>query len=339
MKVAIIILNYNCWQDSIETIESVLKNDYSNFEIIVIDNYSSDDSWEKLSHWYNKQKNKALSATSKILLMKNEVNSGFAGGNNLGIKIALERGADYILILNPDVEVKPNFLTELMNWALKNKSKKIGFLGPRIFYYHNRNLIYSNGGKINWSLTKGELIDNGKDFQKLKTQNSKLKTLVKRFPDAYLKTQNVGNIEDVKDEPFKTDYVSGTALLVSKEVLKDIGLMDESFFLYYEDTEWALRASKKGYQHFIVPTSIIYHKESVSTGKFSYNYIYYHTRNALMMAKKHGNIFIKIYLIFFIIQKTLKQILKLIFIPSKRLWAVALLKGIFDFIKNKKGKL
>lgn len=317
-KVAIIILNYNCWKDCVETVESVLKNDYDNFEVIVVDNCSTDDSWQKLNDWHsNFQSRASLESLAlkapKVSFYQNSVNNGFAGGNNFGIKIARQREADYFLILNPDVEVESNFLSELIKFAKEAplQKSKVGFISPRIFYYYERRLIYSNGGKINWSLTKGELLDNGRDRS------------------AIINNKN----------PFRTDYVSGTALLVAKEVLDDIGLMDETFFLYYEDTEWALRAAKKGYQHFIVPSSIIYHKESVSTKKFSYNYIYYQTRNALIMARQYGNFFIKIYLVFFIVQKAIKQIIKIIFWPSKRLWAKAILKGIWDFLKNKKGKI
>ncbi len=335
-KVAIIILNYNCWKDTIETVQSVIKNDYSNFEVFVVDNCSTDDSWQKLNQWYTTFGSFNLKLKSSFFLVQNPVNNGFAGGNNFGIKIATKKRVDYFLILNPDVEVEKNFLSEMVKFyenSLKSRTlnlskRKIGFVGPRIFYHHNRNLIYSNGGKINWSFTKGKLIDNGENFKNIDSET----------PFA-VKNQKDFRYKGFKEMPFETDYVSGTALLIHKNVLNDIGLMDESFFLYYEDTEWALRASKKGYKHFIVPSSIIYHKESVSTGKFSYNYVYYHTRNALMMAKKHGNIFIKIYLFFFIIQKITKQFFKLIFFPSKKLWAKAILKGIWDYLINHKGKI
>jgi len=355
-KVFIIIVNYNSWHDTLECLESLKKITYPNFSILIIDNNSTDNSLRKLNEYKQKRHN-------SLFIIHNSKNLGFAGADNIGIKKALEKKADYVLLLNPDTIVEPDFLDKLVETAEKSKQQgKLAFFGPRIYLKtENSKLktpqIYSNGGIINWSQTKGTLKDYGKSASEVK-----------------------------ETEPFETDYVSGTSVLISKELIEKVGLMREDYFLYYEDTDWAIRARKQGIASVIVPQSIIWHKMSTSTlgGSPDYfkrsdlpaeasaqagkqgspsiiserrailelmrgSYIYYHVRNGLYCGWRNGNVLQKIAVLGLTKWIFIKQPLKFL-IPSltsgasvlrrqSRKWAKPVMKAVIDFWRGKTGKI
>ncbi len=267
-KVFIIVLHYKNRKDTNRCLKSLEELDYDNFETIVVDNDNR--------------------------------NRGFAGGNNVGIKQALKKGAEYILLLNNDTVVKSDFLKKLMNVAKSNP--EFGILGPAIYEYNSENVHFA-GGKINWLYTKG------------------------------IHQSSISN-----QQPAEVDYITGACLLIRREVIEKIGLMPEDYFLYLEDVDWCLSARKAGYKCILVPNSKIWHKVSSTTRAGSFSYIYYHFRNGLLLAKRHAPFFIKILAYLWSIGIILKQLPKLL-IPSKRKWARAIIKGINDFYKHKFGKL
>lgn len=242
----------------------------------------------------------------KIIVDNDEKNRGFAGGNNIGIKKALEMGADYILLLNNDTIVEPDFLKKLVEAG--EKDEKAGILGPVIYEYGTNpsaseaGKIHFAGGKINRLYTKGI------------------------------------HIQSTKCQIQTTDYITGCCLLIKREVIEKIGLMDEDYFLYCEDVDWCIKARKAGYKCVVVSAAKIWHKVSSSTKEFSFSYIYYHARNGLLLARRNAPFFIKIsaylnsFFIFF------KQIVKLIIFPQKKIWAKAIMTGIKDFYRGKFGK-
>jgi len=293
-KVFIIILNWNGCNDTIECIESLIKIDYPNFSVVVVDNASSDNSIDIIPRKYR-----------DIAFIEVKKNLGFAGGNNIGIKYALEHGADYVLLLNNDTTVEPNFLSELVNAAEANK--KIGILGPKIYFYSEPVRIWFGGGKLNLLRTKGTHAD-------------------------YMK---IDNKELAAKVPLKTKYITGCCLLIKKEVIQKVGLMSEDYFLYYEDVDWCLRVKKAGWQIFFVPSSMIYHKQSRSAGEHTFPYIYYHSRNGLILGSRFGAITLTYLLSTWIFTK---QIIKL-FIGYNRNWAKPVIKGVVDFWLLKRGKL
>ncbi len=291
-KVFIIILNWNGWFDTKECLASLEKVSYDNFEVILIDN-NSREPMPSVSSAQN----------LKITQIYNKENLGFAGGNNQGIKLALEGNADYILLLNNDTVVEPDFLSKLVEAAEEDESA--GIVGPLIYFFDERNKIWSAGGKITSHFTRGELI-------------------------GYQETDE-GQYRAAE----QVDYVSGTCLLIKAEVMKKIGFISEEYFLYYEDTNWCQRAKKAGWRCLLVPQARIYHKASRSTQEFSYPYIYYHSRNGLMFGEKFGN---KLVIYFLSVWIFLKQVIKLL-VGYKRNWAKPVLRGVWDFWLNKKGKL
>ena len=291
-KVFIIILNWNNWSDVIECLESLKNNDYPNYEVVIVDNGS---------------KERPQAPSSDIKIIYNKKNLGFSEGNNIGIKYALENGADYVLLLNNDTIVSNNFLSKLVKVA--ESDKEIGMTAPKIYSYDQKDKIWFAGGKINWLYNKGEMkgydeIDRGQ-YDLPEMQNS--------------------------------DYLTGCCLLVKKNVIEKIGLLPEEYFLYYEDTDWSFSVQKAGFKNVFVPGSKIWHKGSKSSQEFSVPYIYYHVRNGLILAKKYAPWYIKPMIHLDVVWCIIKQFIKL-FIPSKRFWINPILLGIKDFYLNKKGK-
>ncbi len=296
-KVFIIIINFNSRLDTQEVLESLEKVNYPNFEVVVVDNASQ----EKFSL-------ADLNLDLKIKLIQNPKNIGFSGGNNLGIKYALANGADYVLLLNNDTIVSSDFLTELVKAA--EDSQKFGIVGPKIYFYDQKDKLWFAGGKINWFYNKAEMrgynqIDQGQ-----------------------------------YDQPLiqKTEYVTGCCMLAKKEIIQKIGLMPEEYFLYYEDTDWSLAVQKAGYQCVFAPLAKIWHKGSKSTGQESDPYIYYHVRNGLILSKKYAPWYLRPLVHLDVLWRVCKQMIKLVFFPKKRNWAKHILLGIKDFYLKKWGK-
>lgn len=210
-KIFIVVLNYNGYGVVKKCLSSVFKTEYPNFEVVFVDNDSKDGSLEE-----------AKLNFSKAHFIKNGSNFGFGAGNNVGIRFALERMADYVLLLNNDTIVDPKFLTKLISVAEKEKA---GIASPVIFDYQGKNIWFS-GGKINWW---------------------KMKTVHRNKPST--------------KEFFESDFISGCSMLVSKDVFAEIGLFDEDFFLYWEDADLSFRAKKAGFKNLIVSSSWIYHLE------------------------------------------------------------------------------
>jgi GT2 family glycosyltransferase len=210
-KIFVIILNYN-GKDTIRTcLESVFYSDYPNFEVVVVDNNSTDGSLEIAKNIF-----------PKFHFIKNEKNIGFGSGNNIGIRFALERMADYVFLLNNDAALEKDTLSKMINNA---KEKNFPVSSPVIRDKNNE--IWFSGGEIKW-LT--------------------MKTVHKnKLPES--------------ENPYPTDYVSGCAMLVRKDVFQKTGLFDEDYFLYYEDADFCFRAGKKGLKSFVVPEARVKHWE------------------------------------------------------------------------------
>lgn len=304
-KVSIIILNWNGWQDTLECLGSLFQIIYPNFEIVIVDNGSSDDSVSRINEYLFKNKIQ----NSKFITL--DSNLGFSGGNNVGIKYAVKNSADYVFLLNNDTVVEKKFLTELVKTAENNKD--FGLIGPKIYFWPSTKpeRIWFTGGKVNWLKTKGTHINyNAEDSQEEK--------------------KSFGLI--------KADYITGCGILIRKEVIQKIGVLSEDYFLYYEDTDYCVRAKKAGWECGIEPKSHIWHKVSRSTKELSLSYLYYHARNGLLMAKRNNGALMIPVLYLFSFYIILKQIIKFLFIPKKREWAKMTIIGIRDFYANKIGK-
>ncbi len=220
-KVNIIILNYNRLNDTINCLNSMLKIDYINYEIIVIDNYSSDNSFKELKYLYKK--------VTKINIIQTNQNLGYTGGINFGITLAMKDQPDYILLINNDTLVEKNFLSELINSMERNPDAAVS--GGLILAEHDKSTIWYAGGKqIEW---RGLAIHNSKGI-------------------------NINKYNDYKIE--NVTFITGCMMLLRCKHLDKIGLLDERFFMYLDDIEYSKRIINKGFKLLYNPKSVIYHK-------------------------------------------------------------------------------
>lgn len=243
-KVTIVIINWNGLGDTIECIESLMKIKYCNFNIIIIDNDSSSGEAKRIKQRFE-----------KIKVVELKRNLGFAIANNVGILLALaSQETDYVLLLNNDTIVSSVFLEEMIKIA--EGDRKIGIVGPKIYYYDDKTRVWYAGGKVNMY---------------------------------FRHTQEGGKIDTGQYESIKrTDYVSGACMLVRKDVFKSVGLLPREYFLGWEDIDFCISAKRKGYHSIFVPSSYIWHKGSVSYKRHNLGYkqVFLGFRNRFIMRYK-----------------------------------------------------
>lgn len=248
--VFIILLNYNGYKDTIECIESLEKIIYKNYKIIVVDNASTDESEKILKCKFPKH-----------IFIQTGKNLGFAGGNNIGIKYAIDNGAEYVLLLNNDTVVKIDFLEYLIKAHIEGDN--VGISIGKIYYHSEPNKIWYAGGYI--SKFRGNAYHIGID------------------------EIDVGKYDKTK----YIDFATGCTQLISVKAIKDVGFMEEDYFLYYEDTDYCCKFSRNGYKIVYEPKSIIWHKVSSSTGIKSELTEYYVTRNRLIYIHRNFSLLYK----------------------------------------------
>lgn len=255
-KVSIIILNWNGLEDTIECLESLKRITYPNYEVIVVDNGSKGNDARVLQERFGDYAN----------IIQNDRNYGYTGGNNIGIRHALDNSSpDYFLILNNDIVVAPDFLTEMVRVAEDDDS--IGILGPKIYYYDFPKTIQSAGCRVSMirgisTIIGNKEIDNGQ----------------------YDTVQEAG-------------HVMGCCLLIKREVVEKIGLFDESYFCYWDETDYCTRARKAGYKVIYVPKARMWHKKRLRAKlwakipmeqKATASSYYYWARNNFRFMRKHA---------------------------------------------------
>ena len=297
-SIAVILVNWKKYNLTSNCINSLNKSNYKNFKIILVDNEYSEKSIIELKNKYK-----------ELLVFKEKNNLGFAGGNNIGIRYALENDYDYIMLLNNDTEVKENFILPLVERI--EKDHFLGAVQPLILNFSNKSIIWNAGGKLNKFL----------GLTSTRLNNNKLNSSI--VFDDY------------------TDWISGCCILIKSEILTKVGLLDEKFFNYYEDVDWSLRMKNLGYDLGFVKESIIYHHGSSSSknkkntgGLISSKIHYFNIRNHILLLKKHKNLFNFFGIVFFQIIKTTSYIFYfLIRFRFNKLTMV--LKGLKHGLNNK----
>ena len=292
MKIAIVILNYKGLENTLGCLDSLRRcsQDSHKIEFIVVDNNSDDGSVE------------ALSKIKDIDLIGNRKNFGFAGGINVGIKAALEKEANFILILNNDTIVDNDLLINLL---VASKSGDI--ISPKIYFapgfeFHKERYKKGDLGKVIWCA--GAKID---------WQN--------------IIGQHIG-VDEVDTGQFgarqKIDLATGACMLVKRKVFEKIGFFYEKYFLYLEDMDFCVRAKRAGFKIIFEPKAILWHKNASSGGgSGSSLQDYYISRNRLLFATKYAKVRTKF--------AVFKQILSQINTPIKR-------KALIDFVTFNFGK-
>jgi len=292
-RISIIILNWNGWRDTVECLESLYRISYPFYDVVVLDNGSQDQSLANIRRYLagnlpvssnffeytaeNKPINvleytnseaenaggreieiAGLPSNRKLVLIGNNKNYGFAEGNNIGIRYALEfLEPNYILLLNNDTVVDKNFLSELVDAA--RNDKQVGFAGPKVYFYDfggRHDVINVAGSRLD--MHRGRLIRIGAG-----------------------EVDN-GQYEDLAE----MDYVEGSCMLAQSEMLRKIGLLKSNYFAYWEETDLCCRGAKFGSKSLYVPKSKIWHK--IGSSSDSSFRLYHMTRNKLWFMKQNA---------------------------------------------------
>jgi hypothetical protein len=239
--VYVIILNYNNFRDTVETIRSVLELQYDNFKLLLVENSTDHTVIDAIRVQF-----------PYVEILETGRNLGYAGGNNAGILHAMKQEPDYIFVLNNDVSVEPGVLVTLVH-ELETHRDCVA-CQPLVAYSENPDVIWSAGTEMYLG-----------------------------YPRLYLK-----NGSRSAEQPAKPPFgLVGCALLFRASALRDIGLFDESLFLMHEETDWCIGAKEMGYGLLVVPAARVRHKVSATLGSLSAPYLYYISRNWLLVAKKH----------------------------------------------------
>lgn len=282
--VSILTVNFNQAEVTCQLIRSLHRITYPNIEIVVVDNGSEQDD-PRVIH----------SQFPDIIYLETKKNLGFAGGNNFGLS---ECTGDYVLFINNDVEVEPDFLEPLVN--IFTEFPEVGMASPRIHYYNQPGLIqYAGSTPINPFTIRNKGIG--------------------------WSQKDTGQYMDSRI----TAYIHGAAMIVPRKVMEDVGLMYDDYFLYYEELDWCHRVAKAGYQILYVGKSLVHHKESVSTGKNSPLKTYYLTRNRLLFARRNFSFWERIGSMLFFTFISLPK--NLLFFVLKREWELMrpFMKGVW----------
>jgi GT2 family glycosyltransferase len=253
--VYIIIVNWNGWQNTCNCLTSLESVSYPNFEILIIDNGSTDGSTERIK-----------SSFPHVRIIELQENLGFSGGNNQGILYALNKGADYVLLLNNDVIVDPSFLISMVE--LFEQNSDIGAVNPKIYYLNHakEKVLWGAGGKTNlWLAASGN-----------------------RGQDEVDRGQF--------DEPTEVDFVTGCCMLMSREALILTGLFDQAYFIYYDDVDWSFRLQRRGLTTYYTPHAKIWHAVSAANmtiesgrGTLKPTVHFLTARNHLWLVRRYSN--------------------------------------------------
>jgi hypothetical protein len=300
MVIYALILNWNGFSDTLACLKSVEKLNVTgiNLNVVVIDNASHDESDRKLKSI------KLPNATYELVV--NKSNLGYAGGMNVGITYALEKNADYVLLLNNDVLLSEDLVVELVAAALKNK--KAGIVVPKIYFakgyeFHKKRYKENDLGRVIWYA--GGVLD---------------------WKNVYGINRGVDEVDKGQHDALSlTDFATGNCMLINLKALSKVGKFNEDYYMYLEDVELSIRLRKKGWDVIYAPKAVLWHKVAQSSAIGGGLNDYFITRNRLLFGLRYAPMRARIAL--------LKESQKLLF--SGREWQR---KGVRDFYLGKFGK-
>jgi GT2 family glycosyltransferase len=245
--VAVVILTWNGRDDTLECLESLGSADWRPLTTIVVDNGSEDDTAEAIRTRF-----------ADVELVRSPENVGYAQGNNLGIRRALDLGADYVLVLNNDTLVDSQAIAMLVREARARPDAAA--VCPLIYFAEPDDVVWYAGAC----------------FDPRKIHNGR---------QAGYRERDTGQFAGVRD----VERASGAAMLVPAAVWEQVGLFDAELFLQFEDVDWSLRARSHGYRLYLVPDARVWHKVSVASGgEHSLTVAYYLARNTLEVSARHA---------------------------------------------------
>lgn len=287
-RVCILIVNYNGWEDTAECLESVLRLRYPSFQVVVCDNDSPNDSVTRIEGWArgelevprqdprlpvpgaasvakpvplellgrDEAERGRVNGDPTLVVVQTGENAGFAAGNNVGVRFAAARGADYVWLLNPDTVVHPDSLGALV--AEAEADPRLGVVGGRILYYGEpeRTQAAAGGTLSHWRGTT-RLCGDGAPA------------------DAPLRPGG------------ELAYVHGACLLARMAAVRAVGEMDERYFLYSEEVDWCLRMRRAGWRLGYAPGCRVWHKEGRSVRRQSALQEYHILRSRMLLMRTH----------------------------------------------------
>jgi len=216
-RVSIIVLNWNGLTDTIECLESLHGITYPNYNVILVDNASQGDDVKVLREKFG----------DHIHIIQNDKNYGFAKGNNIGIRFAMEKGAGYVLLLNNDTSVTPEFLDEMVK--VGESDEKIGILCPKIYLYYHPEQVQLDG-EVKVSLWWGTITS--------RLRQSDTRPVV------------------------ETGFATGAAMMIRRQTMEQIGLLPEEYFFGVEDVDYSLLALKNNFKIVVARRAVVLHKGS-----------------------------------------------------------------------------
>lgn len=371
-KIYIVLVNYNGFTDTIECIESILKCDYKNYQIIVVDNNSTDNSMNYLIAWAEgkpigklvkcdsglnrltfppapkpvkyvyyvkgeaeKGGNKTLDnrTENRIIFIQSNYNGGFSYGNNIALRYALiNDDFDYIWLLNNDTVIKNDSLSQMVN--LIKKDNKIGMVGSKILYYYDPASIQALCGNSE--------VTSWKNAGLLDVIHSNYK--------------NIAGINGINGKFEMRGALIGVSMLIKKETIQDVGFFDENYFMQVEETDFCFRVTQKSWKIFCCSNSKIYHKEGGSSRPSEIKKFLWRIRNRPSLSrfvispcidirnriyfvrKFYGNTYVFFYLLFNI-PLIVRQMLRILLYDENKVQRIKIfIRCIVDGIFNKMGK-
>ena len=240
----------------------------TDFRLIIIDNHSTSKDFGELKKYVESKEYSKYAETdagnfffdyqTRILLVREECNIGFAGGNNIGIRIArIQTDFEAVVLINNDTLVDHGFLDEILKF--RNQNDEADLIGCRIFFENPKDVLWYDGGKYFKHTTRAVHINENKNISQIKATTT----------------------------PSRTGFITGCFMYISKHCIDMIGLLDESLFMYNEDLEYCIRAHKNGLSLYYVPTSIIWHKINAKSSCYS---AYMGARNRFKVSRLHSSL-------------------------------------------------
>lgn len=301
MKYAVftIVLNWNREQDTIECLESLLEVNTKNIDhtIVIVDNGSLQKSVDSI---------KSFIENTSIQLIETGKNLGFVEGNNVGIRHALKKKADWIMVINNDTSVDKELLQHLLNCG--SSDEKVAIVSPKIYFakgfeFHKDKYKKNELGKVLW-YTGGEIDWN----------------------NVYGTNRGVDEVDhgqyDVSEE---IDFATGACMFIRAKALVKDELFNPLYFMYMEDMEFSLKLKKRGYKIIYEPRAVLWHKTAQSSGIGSNLNDYFITRNRMLFGMSHAPLRAKVALV----RESIR------FMRTKNKWVR---QAIIDFALGKFGK-
>lgn len=287
-NIVVIIVNFNGLEDTIECIYSIKKSSVT-VDIFVVDNYSSNDEACILKEKFD-----------DIITFRSYKNLGFSGGNNIGIKWAIDKGYEYVLLLNNDTIIDAEMIENLLKVSDENTVAV-----PCMYYFNTPEMIWYGGGDV----------------------NRKTGAVIHYFE----------NTRQVLLKRKKCTFATGCCLMLHKKILNTVGLLDDSYFMYFEDVDYSIRVIQNDFNIVMEPRAKLWHKIGMSSGgEYSPLSIYYSTRNRLYNIRKHKDFFLFSAYYYTLYSRIIKCVFKVI--NREKIWKLYL-SAIKDYYHGNMGKV